>query len=119
MAADPPVVLGEIKQGEDKTFRSIVFAVEGSPQDLTAEGWSVACQARLTVGAQDKVDLAVDEALLPSSLISLSLTRAQSLALRDGTYVVDVQVTGPAPVGRRKSKTMHLVVLADVTRTEP
>lgn len=119
MAADPPVVLGEIKQGEDKTFRSIVFAVAGVPQDLTAEGWSVASQLRPTVGAPEKVDLAVDAALLPSSIISLSLTRAQSLALRDGTYLCDVQVTGPAPVGRRKSKTMHLVVLADVTRTEP
>lgn len=108
------VELGRLKRGDDKTFRAIVVTVDGVPQNLTAEGWSVRAHFRPYVAADDAVEPAIDAAELVDSRIVLSLTRTQSADMESRTWVGDAEVTGPD--GRQSSATFDVVVEADVTR---
>lgn len=111
------VVLGTLKQGDDKVFRTIVFGVGGQPQDLTQDGWTVASQLTIP-GDEAKIDLTIDGELLASSYIVLSVDRSVSSAMRVGTWYGDVEVTGPAPYGRQSSQTFTVEVVEDVTKTD-
>lgn len=110
------VELGRVKRGDDKTFRTIVVTVGGSPQDLTASGWSVDAQLRRTEDSATAVTCAADEAELADSRVVLSLTDTQTAAMAPGTWVGDVEVTGPD--GVHSSDTFTVEVVADVTRVE-
>lgn len=108
---------GRVKRGDDRSFAPIVVTYQGAPQDLTADGWSVLMQARRFESSPTAITFHLDQTELASSRVVPSLTHEQTAAAEIGTWVCDVQVTGPA--GISSSLTMRIEIVADVTRPEP
>lgn len=108
------VELGRLKRGDDKTFRAIVVRVDGAPQDLTAPDWSVRCQLRPYADAPGDVPCTVASEGLPDGRVVLVLSRTATAAMAPGTWVGDLEVTGPD--GRQSSDTFTVLVEPDVTR---
>lgn len=108
------VELGRFKRGDDKQFRDIVVAVDGSPQDLTADGWAVRCQFRRPPYLSAVVVPVIDAGALADSIVRLSLPRASTETMQVGSWQGDVEVTGPE--GRQSSATFLVAVVEDVTK---
>lgn len=111
------VLLGELKNTNDKTFRAIAVTVNGATQDLTETGWEVVAHLRVKPEAPSFIELDIDNAQLALSRVQLSIAHDDAITLAPGTYYVDVQITNPDGEVHT-SRTMRVVVEQPVTRVE-
>lgn len=107
-------LFGRVKRGDDITFDTVDFTVDGNAQDLTDVGWSVLAQLRPLEDSTTVVDMAIDEAGLAVSTIICSLTSAQTTLMTPGIWVGDIQVTSPDWI--TSSETFEVEIVADVSR---
>lgn len=109
-------LFGRVKRGDDITFDTVVYSIDGEPQDLTAEGWEVLAQLRPEEDSETVVTLDIDATALESSEIICSLSAEETINMAPGEWLGDIQVTSPDWVS--SSETFLVVVVADVSRDE-
>lgn len=108
MSTNTRTVLGKRKRGDDWRFRGIV--VNGDDVDLSADGWTA--EAAITFKGRT-VNLVPDPTHFPDGRVVLTLDRAVTETMKIGTWVGDLEVTGPS--GRQSSSSFEVVVVEDQT----
>lgn len=83
-----------IDQGADQTLQLTLVDIQGDAKDLT--GYSASAQIRKTYNSSDS-DAITFATLIPtpasSGVLNLTLTNAQTSAMKAGRYVYDVELS--------------------------
>lgn len=77
-----------IDQGQTFSFTFILSNADGTPKNLTE--YTIAAQMRKSYGAATAIDFTTSKVNLEGS-ITISLTAAETSAIRHGRYVYDIE----------------------------
>jgi hypothetical protein len=109
-------VSATFKRGDDATLATVTISDGVTPVDLT-NGYSITWQVRRQTEAKDALVVDVDLSDALNGNITGTLPAITTATMSPGTWVSDIEVTGPD--GTLSSDTFEVVVVADVTREIP
>ena len=109
-------VSATFKRGDDATLATVAISDGVTPVDLSS-GYTITWQVRRQTEAKDALVVDVDLSDAANGNITGTLTATATASMSPGTWVSDIEVTGPD--GVLSSDTFEVVVVADVTREIP